>query len=139
MTDEHYGPTEAGAVVLEIGADTGALILHAPADLADREIEISPASEPARRRHASVRQRRAGGGTGHAAIYDRLPPGSYTIWRNHATPAATITITGGQVTSCHWPAGHRGQPREAPEGTGDPEHRHTLPHAQGRVGAWRQS
>jgi hypothetical protein len=103
VTDEHYGPTEAGAVVLEIGADTGALILCTPADLADREIEISPASEPARRRHASVRQRRTRGGTSHAAIYDRLSPGTYTIWRNHATPAATITITAGQVTTCRWP------------------------------------
>jgi hypothetical protein len=99
MTDEHYGASEPGTVVLEIGADTGALILHAPADLAGREIEISPAGEPARRRHASIRQRRTGGGTGHAAIYDRLAPGTYTIWRNHDTPAATITITGGQVTS----------------------------------------
>jgi hypothetical protein len=104
VTDEHYGPTEPGAVVLEIGAATGALILHAPADLAGREIEISPASEPARRRHASVRQRRTGGGaTSYAAIYDRLPPAAYTIWRNHATPAATITITAGQVTTCRWP------------------------------------
>lgn len=103
MTDEHYGPTEAGAVVLEIGAETGALILCTPAALAGREIEISPASEPARRRHASVRQRRTGGGTGHAAIYDRLVPGIYTIWRNHATPEATITITAGQVTTCRWP------------------------------------
>jgi hypothetical protein len=103
MTDEQYGPTEAGTVVLEIGADTGALILRTPADLSGREIEISPASEPARRRHTSVRQRRTGGGTGHAAIYDRLAPGSYTIWRNHVTPAATITITGGQVTTCRWP------------------------------------
>ena len=139
MTDEQYGPTEAGAVVLEIGAGTGALILHTPADLAGREIEISPAGEPARRRHASVRQRRTGSGTGHAAIYDRLPPGSYTIWRDHATPAVTITITGGQVTICHWPAGRCGQPRETLEGTGDPEHRHTFPHAQGWVGAWIQN
>ena len=136
---EQYGPAEAGTVVLEIGADTGALMLCTPADLAGREIEISPASEPARRRHASVRQRRTGGGTGHAAIYDRLAPGSYTIWRDHAAPAATITITGGQVTSYDWPAGHRGQIRETPEGTGDPEHRHTFPPAQCRVGAWIQN
>jgi hypothetical protein len=139
VTDEHYGPTEAGAVVLEIGVDTGALILHTPADMAGREIEISPAGEPARRRHASVRQRRTGGGTGHAAIYDRLPPGSYTIWRDHATPAATITITGGQITIGHWPAGHRGLPRETPAEAGDPEHRHTFPHAQGRAGVWMQN
>jgi hypothetical protein len=104
VTDEQYGPTEPGAVVLEIGPDTGALILHAPAELAGREIDISPASEPTRRRYAGIRQRHTGGGTGHAAIYDRLAPGVYTIWQGDVTPKATFTIAGGQVTSYDWPA-----------------------------------
>ena len=42
----------------------------------------------------------------YAAIYGRLPPAAYTIWRDRLTPAATITVTGGQITSYHWPAGH---------------------------------
>jgi hypothetical protein len=105
VTETPYGATGAGAVVLEIGAGTGALVVCTPADLANHEIEISPAGEPTRRRHASVRERRGSGGTGYAALYDRLPPGTYTIWRNHITPAATITIAGGQVTSYAWPAG----------------------------------
>ena len=104
MTETPYGATAPGTVVLEIGPVTGALVLRTPADLAGREIEISPDSGPARRRHACVRQRQQDGGTGYAAIYDRLAPGVYTIWRDRVTPAATITVTGGQVTTWDWPA-----------------------------------
>jgi hypothetical protein len=107
VSETPYGATEAGTVVLEIGAETGALVVCTPADLVNREIEISPASEPARRRHASVRERRGSGRPGYAAIYDRLSPGTYTIWRSHGAPAATITIAGGQVTTYDWPAGSR--------------------------------
>ncbi len=102
VTETPYGATEAGTVVLEIGAQTGALVLRTPADLAGREIEISPDREPARRRHACVRERRHGSGAGYAAIYDRLPPGRYTIWRDRVTPAATVAVAGGQVTSYDW-------------------------------------
>jgi len=28
--------------------------------------------------------------------------GRYTAWRAH-TPVAAVTVTGGQVSSCHWP------------------------------------
>jgi len=94
--------------VLEIGASTGALVVYTPADLAGHEIEISPDREPDQRRHACVRERRGAGAISYAAIYDRLPPAAYTIWRDHLSPAATITVTGGQVTSYHWPVGHVG-------------------------------
>ena len=106
MNETTYGATEAGTVVLEIGAGTGALVVHTPADLAGREIEISADHQPAQRRHACVRERRGGGAVSYAAIYDRLPPAAYTIWHDRLTPAATITVTGGQATSYHWRAGH---------------------------------
>ena len=104
MNEIRYGPTEAGTVVLEIGTGTGALVVCAPAVLAGREIEISPDHQPGQRRHACIRERRGGGGASYAAIYDRVPPGRYTIWLNRRTPAATITVTSGQVTSYDWPA-----------------------------------
>jgi len=109
MSEERYGATEAGTVVLEIGALTGALVLRAPADLVGREIEISPAHEPARRRHTCVRERHGADGIGYAAVYDRLPPGRYTIWLDSTTPAATITVVAGQVTNHDWPAGPSGR------------------------------
>ena len=104
MTEPATGPSGPGTVVLDLGAGTGALILYTPAELDGAEIEISPDDAPgARRTHSAVRQRHLPGATTYAAVYPGLPAGQYTIWRDEHRPAATATITGGQVTSCHWP------------------------------------
>jgi hypothetical protein len=106
MTEHAHasGPTGPGTVIMELGADTGALILYTPADLDGAEIEISRPAEPAARRtHAQVRQRPVAGVTKYAAVYSSLPAGEYTIWRDEDRPAATVTITGGQITNCRWP------------------------------------
>jgi len=105
MTELACGPSNAGSVVLDLGADIGALILDTPAELAGREIEISPASDGpgARRTHALVRERRTGAGTGYAAVYPGLPAAEYTVWKDAVTPVATVTVYGGQVARCHWP------------------------------------
>ena len=42
------------------------------------------------------------GQTRYAAVYPGLPAGRYTVWQGH-TPVAAVTVTGGQVSSCHWP------------------------------------
>jgi hypothetical protein len=36
-------------------------------------------------------------------VYPQLTAGDYTIWKDDATPAATVTIEGGQVTTTCWP------------------------------------
>lgn len=104
MTETIPAPSGIGTVLLDIGAGTGALILHAPAELDGLEIEISPdGARDAARTHSRVRERRIGSAVTHAAVYPAVPAGSYTIWRDAVTPAATVTITGGVVTSCWWP------------------------------------
>jgi hypothetical protein len=108
------GPSGSGSVVLELGPGVGALVLHAPRELEGREIEISPHGGPASRRtHSRVRPRATGSGTQYAAVYPQLPAGTYTIWDDAATPAATITIDGGQVTTAWWP-GHSPPHRSRP-------------------------
>jgi hypothetical protein len=103
MTESVPGAS-SGSVVLEVGGSIGALVLHTPAALDGREIEISPHGVPAARRtHSQVRERRAGGSMQYAAVYPGLAAGDYTIWRDASTPADVVTISGGQVTSCHWP------------------------------------
>jgi hypothetical protein len=37
-------------------------------------------------------------------VYSGLAAGTYTIWRDRQTPAGTVAIGGGQVTTWHWPA-----------------------------------
>jgi hypothetical protein len=130
MTETVPGPSGAGSVVLEVGAGIGALVLHTPADLAGQEIEISPVSggPAARRTHSLVRERNTSAGTSYAAVYPGVAAGDYILWRDDATPAAVITINGGQVTSCRWPDG---------PGPGD-DHgvRDALPAPEGTDHAW---
>ena len=108
MSEHRYGPTSVGTVLLDLGAETGALVLYTPEDLAGAEIEISPDTQgavrthAAARTHAAVRARPAPNGTRYAAVYEGLAAGGYTIWRDHDTPAGQVTVTGGQVTSYHW-------------------------------------
>jgi len=105
VTEPVAGPTGPGAVVLELGPGTGALVLYTPAELDGREIEISPDGvRDARRTHARVRARQLPGGTRYAVVYSGLAEGRYTIWHDQDRPAAAATVIGGQVTSCHWPA-----------------------------------
>jgi hypothetical protein len=104
MTEPVAGPTGPGTVVLDLGADTGALILYTPAQLDRTEIEISLDDHPGvHRTHSQVRERPMGAVTEYAAVYPGLHAGQYTIWRDEHTPATTVTITGGKVTSCRWP------------------------------------
>jgi hypothetical protein len=105
MPEHVPGPSRAGSVVLDLGAGIGALILDAPAELDGREIEISPAAggPGSPRTHSLVRERRTSAGVGYAAVYPGLAEGVYTIWRDAETPAGTVTIHGGRVTSAECP------------------------------------
>ena len=84
--------------MLDIGGDTGALVIYAAANRDQAEIEISPAGSDARS-HNVVRARAAGGGTRYAAVFPVLPAGDYVVWQDAAAAAGCITIHGGQVTS----------------------------------------
>ena len=105
MHEHLSGPSGSGSVVLELGSGVGALVLHTPRELDGREIEVSPlgGGTPAHRTHSRVRPRKTGGETQYAAVYPQLAAGDYTIWEDDVTPAATVTIEGGQVTTTYWP------------------------------------
>jgi hypothetical protein len=102
VAEPAYGPTGAGSVVVDVGGNVGALVLYVPAEMAGQEIDISPRQATARRRHACVRARPGATGIRYAAVYAGLPAGDYIIWRNQQDPAATVTITGGQITTSRW-------------------------------------
>ena len=105
MTESVAGPSGPGTVVLELGADVGALVLLTPAEMDGREIEISRDAVPgARRTHSQVRPRHMPTGTKYAAVYPDLPTGWYTIWADEQRPAGHVVITGGRVANWSWPA-----------------------------------
>jgi hypothetical protein len=97
------GPSYSGTVVLELGPGAGALVLRTPAALDGREIEISRAGTAGLRTHSAVRSRHVAGGTQYAAVYPDLPPGTYVVWTESNTPAATVVVTAGSVAMADWP------------------------------------
>jgi hypothetical protein len=103
MTETIPPPSGPGTVVLNLTAGTGALILHVTADLDGREIEISrTGTSGAPRTHSRVRARHTGTSIRYAAVYPDLAAGEYTIWLDPVSPAGTVTIAGGHVTSRRW-------------------------------------
>jgi hypothetical protein len=104
VSEQNHGPSPAGSVVLNLGENIGALILQADATLLGAEIEISPVDPDGhhvrpRRTHSMVRERHTLPHPRYDAVYPDLEAGRYTIWRDADTPGATVTITGGQITT----------------------------------------
>jgi len=104
MSEPAAGPSGPGTVIMELGAGIGALILYTPAEMDGEEIEISR-DDPrgSGRTHSRVRPRHMPGETRYAAVYPGLAAGRYTVWRDEHSPAAAVTVTGGQVSNCRWP------------------------------------
>ena len=92
-------PENVDNLILDIGADTGALIIHAAADRDQAEIEISPSGSDQARTHNIVRRREAVSGAVYAAVFPALTAGSYVVWRDAATPAGTVVVHGAQVAT----------------------------------------
>ncbi len=96
--DHQLGSSPAGSVMLDMGPDTGVLIIHTTEREHLLEIEISPGTDPAApRTHAAVRERILPDRILHAAVYPGLPAGTYTVWRDATTPHGTTTIAPASV------------------------------------------
>jgi hypothetical protein len=89
-------------VVLDIGGNIGALVLHTPDELAGREIDIFRAGEERPAMHSAVRARELPGGSVHAAVYPVVPEGEYVIPAVGTLPSLPVTIRGGDVTEVSW-------------------------------------
>jgi hypothetical protein len=92
------GSSPAGSVMLDIGPDTGVLVIHTTEAEHLLEIEISPGTDPAApRTHAAVRERILPDRVLHAAVYPGLPAGAYTVWRDATTPHGVATVAPSRV------------------------------------------
>jgi hypothetical protein len=92
-------PKNLDDLILDIGQDIGALIIRASIDRDQAEVEISPVGGEQPRTHNIVRRREAPSGAVYAAVFPSVPVGDYVVWRDAATPAGTVTVLGGRVTS----------------------------------------
>jgi hypothetical protein len=99
----HTTPSAIDGLILDIGADIGALIIRTGAARTGDEIEISPRTEAgtpdARRVHNVVRPRQGIHGVSHSAVFPDLAAGEYVVWSDAHTPHGTVTITGGTVST----------------------------------------
>src|SRR5438309_437138 len=89
-------------VVLEIGEDGGALILHTDAGMHGVEVEISPADDDAQRSHKEVLERMIGGRPDYTAVFDRLREGTYTLWTDGVARMREVAVAGGQISELSW-------------------------------------
>jgi hypothetical protein len=88
--------------ILDIGGDTGALVLYTGADRDGDEIDIVDLGRPGQRTHSQVHRRTANGRELWAAVYPSLPAGRYGLQRAADAVADTVTIRGGTVTELDW-------------------------------------
>ena len=84
--------------VLEIGGDTGALIIYSDEDMVGEEIEICRPGELDTRVHNVVRARRAPVGLVYAAVFPALTGGEYDVLGEDGKPCREATVSGGRVT-----------------------------------------
>lgn len=99
-------PSYPGTVVLDIGEQTGALVLYTGPDRLGDEIHIGPAGRPdVARTHSAVRERRLPRGLRYCAVYPGLPAGDYTVWTAAGAAATTVSVEGGLVTEATLDAG----------------------------------
>ena len=89
-------------VVLDIGGELGALIVHTDAAMLGTEIEISRTGEDERRSHKDVLQREINGHPAYTAVFDKVRAGSYTLWVNDEPRARDVAVDAGTVAVLDW-------------------------------------
>lgn len=121
MSHSHLDPERAanlaenpdagqGPVMLDIGDDVGAIVLHLPASLEGAEVEIEPVDRtgpPAHsthhhRPHVAVVARPLPDGIAYSAVFPALVHGRYALTIPGADEPLTVDVTGGEVTETSW-------------------------------------
>jgi hypothetical protein len=98
--------TMTDAVLVDIGGDTGALVVYAPADMIGHEIEIARHDDDLDTTHPVhnvVRRRRIGTRSVCAAVFPDLAAGTYVRYGDRRVRADPFTVRGGSVTEIEWP------------------------------------
>jgi hypothetical protein len=89
-------------VVLDIGGDLGALIVHTDAGMVGVEVEISATGSDGERSHKEVLEREIQGRPAYTAVFDKVRAGSYTLWIDDVAREHGVVIIGGAVAELDW-------------------------------------
>ena len=100
--ERHDARVRTQPVVLDIGENTGGLVIYTRPELRGRAIEISPRGVDTSRVHTDVAERRVNGRTLFAAVYLPMPAGEYLIWGPDPDTPTTVTIAAGAVAEVDW-------------------------------------
>lgn len=92
-------------VVLDIGGDIGALIVHTDAAMHGVEIEVSATGADHDRTHKDVLEREIRGSPAYTAVFDGLLEGTYTLWVEGVPRARDVAIDGAAVAQLDWSGG----------------------------------
>jgi hypothetical protein len=90
------------SAVLDIGQDTGALIIYTREEFRGKEIEVSPRGNVWRRVHTEVLERRVQDRPVFAALFAALTAGDYQIWTPDPKLVDNVTVVGGNVAEVDW-------------------------------------
>jgi hypothetical protein len=91
-------PSGQGTVVLDIGGDVGALVVHTTGELSGVEIELARRGEHQAFVHTEVRERRLPEGSVYAGVFPAIAVGEYTLLGLHGAADHDVTISAGRVT-----------------------------------------
>jgi hypothetical protein len=89
-------------VVLDIGEEVGALIIHTESAMHGVEVEISPSSDEEHRSHKEVLERSMNGRPAFTAVFDGLRAGTYTLWTGGKPRIGGVEVRGGTITELDW-------------------------------------
>jgi hypothetical protein len=102
VEENHAARRHPEHVVLDIGEDIGALIVHTDGGMLGVEVEISATGQDDRRSHKDVLEREINGRPAYTAVFDKLREGTYTLWVDGVARARDVAISGGAIAELDW-------------------------------------
>ena len=89
-------------VVLDIGEDIGALIIHTGAGMLGMEVEISATGQDDQRSPKDILERQIGGSPAYTAVFDKVREGTYTLWVDDVARERDVHVSGGAIGELRW-------------------------------------
>ena len=102
MGEHHADRVHPEAVVLDIGADVGALVICTRPALHGVEIEVRRRENGARPTHVQVLERRIRDEPVFAAVFPGLRAGDYDVLGTPVSPGDAVSVIGGRVATLDW-------------------------------------